>query len=467
MECPELAPVTPRTVEVIDIKFLLIECHLAILRFFILLFRKIESSDLGFDSNAEAVSTFLLCAESRYVRYLHLLRNFASKMGPSGAQGWTEVRMPLPPWYLHTLIWRLTARDVAIIFHAHCLAGQHYANDILSVGGFRSVGLPSFPLERLHDLVLKGIWSDPESERIWTETVCCPYQLWKQPPSEIGKCILQNVVARCSFCDVLVELECRLLSGKPQTETAGYECTSCRKSFLPTGMTYTLPSPVGLDVRYLLQTPALLMYRPTRLTSTSIYEGVDSACPVRQNAPPLPYQAGQETPMLRWRELSVDLVNASLRQKVFSEKITGEQIVNWRLTNPDSIVRYNQFMALIKQGVSQVVPTLDIDLYWHTHQLSPRLYRLWCIENVGREVIHNDDVVSGDLELQFRETSLAWVNLFHTAYTKYDPRKQYLSPLRIAAGIVCLPYGLHVFLKSRKLGQAQIGMWACDTRALN
>lgn len=160
----------------------------------------------------------------------------------------------------------------------------------------------------------------------------------------------------------------------------------------------------------------------------------------------------------RWRDLSMDLVETSLRQRSFSQKITEERMHGSTHKILDSIVRYRQFMNLVKQGVSQVVPTLDIDICWHTHQLSPGLYKLWCIENIGHEVIHDDNVAPGDLEHSFRKTSLAWLALYNTGYTRCDLKKEYLSPGRIAAGIVFIPYGLHVILKVRKLLRTQIGM---------
>jgi hypothetical protein len=60
-----------------------------------------------------------------------------------------------------------------------------------------------------------------------------------------------------------------------------------------------------------------------------------------------------------------------------------------------------------------LVPTLDIDLCWHTHQLNAVSYRKWCIKHPGVAVNHNDTVGQESLDSGLRETS-AW----HDAYRK-------------------------------------------------
>jgi hypothetical protein len=51
----------------------------------------------GKDMNVEA---FLLCAESRYIRYLRLLETFAQTISLKGPESIKEFQdtMPLPPW---------------------------------------------------------------------------------------------------------------------------------------------------------------------------------------------------------------------------------------------------------------------------------------------------------------------------------------------------------------------------------
>jgi hypothetical protein len=72
-------------------------------------------------------------------------------------------------------------------------------------------------------------------------------------------------------------------------------------------------------------------------------------------------------------EFSVDLTQAVKRQMSFAQKITAlypyDPIPNALLLLSQE--RYAKFMNLIRlNGATTPVPTMDIDLFWHTHQLS-------------------------------------------------------------------------------------------------
>ena len=54
------------------------------------------------------------------------------------------------------------------------------------------------------------------------------------------------------------------------------------------------------------------------------------------------------------------------------------------------------------------VPTLDIDLAWHTHQLSGPKYNSDCLQLIGRFVDHNDKVEEVHLADAFDVTCRAW-----------------------------------------------------------
>ncbi len=53
------------------------------------------------------------------------------------------------------------------------------------------------------------------------------------------------------------------------------------------------------------------------------------------------------------------------------------------------------------------VPTLDIDLAWHTHQLLPS-YNNDCISYLRRSIDHDDNVKENLLSSAFDKTCLAW-----------------------------------------------------------
>ena len=44
-------------------------------------------------------------------------------------------------------------------------------------------------------------------------------------------------------------------------------------------------------------------------------------------------------------------------------------------------------MNLIRLNATEMpVPALDIDLFWHTHQLTPSNYLPWCNHHIGRPI---------------------------------------------------------------------------------
>ena len=168
-----------------------------------------------------------------------------------------------------------------------------------------------------------------------------------------------------------------------------------------------------------------------------------------------------------WNGFSIDLVAASLRQREFATRITNSE--HMRLDCPSALSnagdRYCAFMLLMKHRDPRtkrhisLVPTMDIDLCWHTHQLFPRLYREWCIRHLSRPINHDDTIGTGDLEKGLRETSLLWLDAYSEAYTSDDLKKKYFSWWRRGVGLVFPPYGIYMLRKGKELDQVRlIGM---------
>lgn len=121
-------------------------------------------------------------------------------------------------------------------------------------------------------------------------------------------------------------------------------------------------------------------------------------------------------------QIHEDLVGCVVRQGRFVEAINdqdwygsptkGEAIA-------ESILRYLRFMSLLVRfgTTSTLVPTLDIDLVWHTHQLSPYFYFLWCLDNSKDNMVvdHDDKVEEGNLNDWFERTAK-----LYRAEFKYD-----------------------------------------------
>ncbi|SJL02686.1 uncharacterized protein ARMOST_06020 [Armillaria ostoyae] len=122
---------------------------------------------------------------------------------------------------------------------------------------------------------------------------------------------------------------------------------------------------------------------------------------------------------------SLDLVGAVLRQGSFTAKMRkfGWSEPNFFARPGDEvalkhcIARYHAFLSLMSSKPKDFfVPTLDIDLAWHTHQLLPS-YNNDCISYLRRSIDHDDNVEENLLSSAFDKTCLAWEKLYNIRYT--------------------------------------------------
>ncbi|GAA5957022.1 hypothetical protein JCM3765_005383 [Sporobolomyces pararoseus] len=122
---------------------------------------------------------------------------------------------------------------------------------------------------------------------------------------------------------------------------------------------------------------------------------------------------------------SLDLAMATIRQSNFVEKMRdlGWTSREWLSTLPEEneilircVARYHAFMDLLSSSFSLfAVPTLDIDLAWHTHQLQST-YRTDTAKAVGRAIDHDDKVEETDLGFGFDDTARLWEERFKVPY---------------------------------------------------
>ena len=106
-----------------------------------------------------------------------------------------------------------------------------------------------------------------------------------------------------------------------------------------------------------------------------------------------------------------------------------------------------------------LVPTLDVDLAWHTHQLYPHSYRDYCITFVGRAINHDDTFEAKVINDGLRYTSLAWLKEYDEPYTTKDLRKGYFTTKRKVVGVMFPPYGFVMLRMGNKLTRARIGIF--------
>lgn len=79
-----------------------------------------------------------------------------------------------------------------------------------------------------------------------------------------------------------------------------------------------------------------------------------------------------------------------------------------------AVSKYGRFLDIAKENPRRmVVPTLDVDLAWHTHQLSPKTYYDVTTTHLNKFLDHDDKVAESKLSESFE-----W--MCETYYNKYD-----------------------------------------------
>lgn len=78
--------------------------------------------------------------------------------------------------------------------------------------------------------------------------------------------------------------------------------------------------------------------------------------------------------------------------------------------------RFTELMALYANHMA--VPTLDVDLAWHTQQLSPHAYYQWMVSKTGKFIDHDDKVDENKLSGAFEWTSKAYQDNFNEVYSE-------------------------------------------------
>jgi hypothetical protein len=113
--------------------------------------------------------------------------------------------------------------------------------------------------------------------------------------------------------------------------------------------------------------------------------------------------------------VSTDLLAASYRSDTFPQDWTREQ-------RETSLHRYEKWLRLKQlHPKSRLAPTLDIDLFWHLHMLSPVAYHRDCMRHFGRLLDHDGGFGKGPGELEllkevFLRTERYWEEAYHEPY---------------------------------------------------
>jgi hypothetical protein len=120
------------------------------------------------------------------------------------------------------------------------------------------------------------------------------------------------------------------------------------------------------------------------------------------------------------RRFALDLRPAVIRQGGFVDKmhtLLWIRAPSLPHTMVKSLDRYQKFLHLMGARPDQrVVPTLDVDLVWHTHQLCPPHYNYATLRDTGRFINHDDRMAAMELNASFHLSQQLWVDTFGECY---------------------------------------------------
>ncbi|KFY30091.1 hypothetical protein V494_08272, partial [Pseudogymnoascus sp. VKM F-4513 (FW-928)] len=120
---------------------------------------------------------------------------------------------------------------------------------------------------------------------------------------------------------------------------------------------------------------------------------------------------------------SMELSSAVIRQGSFVDKMHK---IDW-LHSPTALstmerllIKYERFFRIMAFNPAKTaVPTLDVDLAWHTHQLTPREYYLFSIKmTIDRFIDHDDKIDEEKLSEGFEWTSKEYERTYGTVYSE-------------------------------------------------
>ncbi|KAJ1553099.1 hypothetical protein HK405_008960, partial [Cladochytrium tenue] len=397
------------------------EAHLGLLHRFCALLIDFELTD----------SRYLCRAERRYILWLEYLRD----------QNPDPDAIPLPPI------------DVALMWHAHMVNPLRYYEDCFHIFG-TAKSRYYMPLERMH--AVPGIGYEPEdgSQEKWAA-------FSKGEPFTLCRDDARAFEVICPWCNTVITADAEAYSTF-RLKAGELACKSCECNltfekisakrliddcgeFIDNGkllrgsvlspktneidpaaaLTYLNALFKADQAKVFVDSALQLVTTPT----TCDWRAVELRLLLLSKRGPLHLQYGRILTKYRGipAPFSLDLIAAVRRQRPFSKKMVSG-VVDWleRDAVPRATVRYSKFLTLMKLEHGKfIVPTLDIDLVWHTHQLFPQKYQQYGLANLGYVVHHDDGVEQGVLDDSFATTSKLWKRHFNEKYGYHNPTSKW------------------------------------------
>ncbi|KAL2267068.1 hypothetical protein VTJ83DRAFT_4345 [Remersonia thermophila] len=341
------------------------------------------------DARQWSIQCLLMSAEVRYPRYLSLLEDW---IGNHAAEASSPDRWPLPPW------------DVVIHLYCHMLNPDRFQKDLeLNFPRVWKAGI-EFPLARL--IQTSYYLTDQASELEWK----------KKQPGEPYQTIEFN--AESNRFDV---------AGKGAFDIRQYRCLSenCASHGTPCPQTI----PMGVWSQFRLGRALIRCPKCTAVYARPRFLDDDFLLEFGRAALNIPLFNLWLKPLPQFHEFGYI---HSLVRMVDKDPDGNDP------TTPASLHRYVMFLKLFRDHqneASMLVPTLDIDLFWHTHQLRPSAYRAYCIQHIGRTISHDDFVSSGLREHAVYKTAVLWAKsyrqLYCDPYGPFDKLQQLCSAMEL------------------------------------
>ncbi|CAH8382219.1 unnamed protein product [Eruca vesicaria subsp. sativa] len=189
------------------------------------------------------------------------------------------------------------------------------------------------------------------------------------------------------------------------------------------------------------------------LDNSNVLSSVNGSCKSqteklwRRLYPTEPYDLDLDKAMTKTEEQTTtyDLVSVVKRQSPFYYQVSRPHIDN-EVFLQEAVARYKAFLYLIKRNREKsiklfCVPTYDIDLIWHTHQLHALSYCKDLTKTIGKVLEHDDtdsDRSKGKkLDTGFSGTTAMWEETFGVRYWKAGVMNRGNTPKAVTTS----PYG--------------------------
>ncbi|KAI9572329.1 hypothetical protein HD554DRAFT_2015301 [Boletus coccyginus] len=426
--------------------------HLALLHAFDILRRDVESGDVSrFPQDVRTMDVetrwgwFVSLAVERFRRWCVSVRDVRAG----------TIENTLPPI------------DVVMVWHAYLLNPIWYAEDTIRVPTLSS--LPQYTEYLTDSPELLTNWPHPDQAQFWRDKTMTPYD-----PFDSAR-VLTDVTLQCPHCEFWTPVPILAPEGRGYAQSkfaaiCSFCCGIITKESL--GLFKFAKDVVMEESDGLVAFLAGTLHSRDEMSDTrrasliknrvrsriKAFSGRSSMSgrpiPAKDVMDALDYSASKFSAKLkasliarmyvRWcnhpfvrtnrilhaysddRPFSIELVGAVLRQGSFVRKMAE---LGWThpgfLSDSDGaiilehcVARYHAYLNLIAGSPgSFFVPTLDIDLAWHTHQLMADRYQKDCKGLVGRYVDHDDKVEENHLATAFDVTCRAWIDRYKVPYT--------------------------------------------------